>query len=184
MIPKEIAASINPKMFAYIVNLVFTHITSRDGMIETLNIKAEDGDYLKQYFSKNGLGEHQNEIDYRTLVKFTGYIFRNGKSVSFVHPSLIAEVNEPDLVECDSEHFRAPKVYCVIPVKGNDGRTYNLSNHARIYSEIQSIKATGDKRTCLSCRYTKCVHNPDHVAKMPPKQLEHSKDLPFPGMRL
>lgn len=179
MIPTDIAKQINPSMFAYIVGVVFTLMKTREGMAEVVNAQLEPGDYLKQYFSRNGMGLRGNEIDPRALVKFTGYLFRNGKATSFIHPSLIEEINDPALEECEAERIRLPRGYCVIPVRGTNNITYNLSNKARMLSENQTIKSTADTKVCMSCRYSKCPYNPDHSA--PPKRLEHK---PLPGMVL
>lgn len=179
--------SINAESFEVVARLVFAFFDSAEGkkflLKEVLNAHIEDGSYLKQYYSRNGMGERQGEIDYRTLKKATVFLFDNGKGSAFVNPAHIAEINEPVLVECDSTHVRMPKTYCVITLKGSDGRPYNLSNHARMHSENQDIRSTSNAKICGSCEYTRCPYNPDRAPQIAPGLLEHKPTTSPFGMR-
>lgn len=141
---------------------------------ELLNARVDRGDYLKQYFSRNGMGEKQTEISYRSLVRFEGYVYENEKGQSsFVNPAHVLELDEPALVECDATHTKMPRGYCVKQVKGSDGKTYNLSNHARLHSEVPTIRDSGERKTCIECRYLRCPFNPDRPQIAPPPQVTH-----------
>ena len=179
--------SVSPEAFEIVARLVLSFFDTAEGkkvlLKDILNAKVDTGDYLKTYYSRNGMGERQSEIDYRSLVKFSGFIYDNGKTTSFVHPTHVAEVEEPVLVECDSTHVRMPKTYCVITMKGTDGRPYNLSNHARMHSENQEIRSTSNAKVCGSCRYTRCPYNPDRAPQIAPSLLEHKPATSQFGMR-
>lgn len=180
----KMGVSIDPKELEFVCRMFVAFIQgSSDGkkylLKELINARVTRGDYLKQYFSRNGMGERQQELSHNSLVHFEGYVFEANNTSTFVNPVHVLELDEPNLIECDITHTKLPRDYCVKPARGTDGRNYNLSNYARMHSENQTIRSTGEQKTCTECRYLRCPFNPDRAqqiaqsATTPPPQIEH-----------
>ena len=131
-------------------------------MLRELHADVAEATYEKTYYSTNGVGAKDQELDYQHLVEYKGWIYKGKVGVG--HRRVVVE-NQPPTEACDDCGGLYPKSYCTETVRnpGND-RLYTLCNHCRVYNQTPSIRDTADRTKCDNCRMTGCNFHPSRNA--------------------
>lgn len=162
-----------------VVDYLTTTADGKRAMLKLLNPTVTEASYTKQYYKAGHVGDESQQLDYKKLYEFRGWIY-DGKARP--HGD-VAVWDKPDLENCEMCQGLFPRVHCVQIVKTtSNGKEHleNICNHCRLVYDDPSgrIRDTASSKTCETCAIKTCRYHPSLLRQH--QQIQSAAESVFP----